>query len=77
MFSVQLGNHHPINLGLVIVDMQNGFVNPQGSYGKLGMNISNYLSIIPRVRELIDFCRNAGIPIFYTEAVREATGIDL
>jgi ureidoacrylate peracid hydrolase len=76
MFSVQLGNR-PTNIGLVVVDMQNGFVNPQGSYGKLGMNISNYLSIIPRVRQLIDFCRNVGIPIFYTEAVREASGVDL
>lgn len=41
------------------------------------MNISNYLSIVPRVRQLIDFCRKVGIPIFYTEAVREASGIDL
>lgn len=76
MFSKQLGKRY-VNLALVVVDMQNGFVSPEGSYGKLGMNISHYRSIIPKIRELIDYCRNVGIPIFYTEAVREASGIDL
>ena len=76
MFSKQLGKRY-VNLALVVVDMQNGFVSPEGSYGKLGMNISHYRSIIPKIRELIDYCRKVGIPIFYTEAVREASGIDL
>jgi ureidoacrylate peracid hydrolase len=76
MFSKQLGKRN-VNIALVVVDMQNGFVSPEGSYGKLGMNISHYRSIIPKIRELIDYCRKVGIPIFYTEAVREASGIDL
>ena len=33
--------------------------------------------IIPAVQELLSFCRSKNIPIFYTEAVREASGIDL
>jgi ureidoacrylate peracid hydrolase len=76
MFSKQLGKRN-VNIALVVVDMQNGFVSPEGSYAKLGMNISHYCSIIPKIRELIDYCRKVGIPIFYTEAVREASGIDL
>ena len=76
MFAKQLGKR-TVNIALVVVDMQNGFVSPEGSYGKLGMNLSYYRSIIPKVRELIDYCRKVGIPIFYTEAVREASGIDL
>ena len=76
MFAKQLGKR-TVNIALVVVDMQNGFVSPEGSYGKLGMNISHYRSIIPKIRELIDYCRKVGIPIFYTEAVREASGIDL
>ena len=76
MFSKQLGKRN-VNIALAVVDMQNGFVSPEGSYGKLGMNISHYRSIIPKIRELIDYCRKVGIPIFYTEAVREASGIDL
>lgn len=65
------------NFGLVVVDMQNGFVGKGGSYDHLGMNIQEYQRIIPKVKELIDFCRTKKIPIFYTEAVREASGIDL
>ncbi|MGA7692952.1 MAG: isochorismatase family cysteine hydrolase [Nitrososphaeraceae archaeon] len=76
MFAKQLGKR-TVNIALVVVDMQNGFVSPEGSYGKLGMNLSHYRSIIPKIRELIDYCRKVGIPIFYTEAVREASGIDL
>jgi ureidoacrylate peracid hydrolase len=64
-------------LGLIVVDMQNGFVAKGGSYDRLGMNTPLYREIIPRVRNLIVFCRKEDIPIFYTEAVRERSGIDL
>jgi ureidoacrylate peracid hydrolase len=57
--------------------MQNGFVSKGGSYDKLGMHTSNYREIIPRLKELIEFCRSKEIPIFYTEAVKEASGIDV
>lgn len=48
-----------------------------GSYDSLGMNIANYRKVIPKILQLINLCRNAGIPIFYTQAVREQSGIDL
>jgi len=57
--------------------MQNGFVSKGGSYDRLGMNTPNYREIIPKLNDLIEFCRTMEIPIFYTEAVREASGIDL
>jgi ureidoacrylate peracid hydrolase len=57
--------------------MQNGFVSNNGSYDKLGMNIENYQKVIPKIKELINFCRKENIAIFYTEAVREPSGIDL
>jgi ureidoacrylate peracid hydrolase len=62
---------------LVVVDMQNGFVSKNGSYDKLGMNTSNYREIIPKLKELIEFCRSMEIPVFYTEAVKEASGVDV
>lgn len=77
MFEVNLGGASKINLGLVVVDMQNGFVAKNGSYDKLGMNTPLYREIIPKVRELIDLCKSLDIPVFYTESVREASGIDL
>jgi ureidoacrylate peracid hydrolase len=77
MFEVNLGGASKINLGLVVVDMQNGFVAKNGSYDKLGMNTPLYREIIPKVRELIDLCKSLDMPVFYTESVREASGIDL
>ena len=76
MLQVKIGRN-VVNFGLIVVDMQNGFVSSEGSYGKLGMNIKNYQKVIPKIKELINFCRNEKIPIFYTEAIREPSGIDL
>jgi len=76
MLEVKIGRSI-VNFGLIVVDMQNGFVSKDGSYDKLGMNIENYQKVIPKIKDLIDFCREENIPIFYTEAVREPSGIDL
>ncbi len=76
MLQVKLGRN-VVNFGLIVVDMQNGFVSNGGSYDRLGMNIENYQKVIPKIKELINFCRKEDIPIFYTEAVREPSGIDL
>lgn len=76
MFSFNVGNRD-IKIALLVIDMQNGFVSKGGSYDKLGMNTPNYRKIIPKIKDLISFCREMEIPIFYTEAVREPTGIDL
>jgi ureidoacrylate peracid hydrolase len=41
------------------------------------MKISNYQDIIPKLKELISICRKHNVPVFYTQAVRESSGIDL
>jgi ureidoacrylate peracid hydrolase len=66
-----------ISMGLIVVDMQNGFVAKGGSYDKLGMNTPLYREIIPRVRDLISLCKYYSMPVLYTESVREASGVDL
>jgi ureidoacrylate peracid hydrolase len=76
MLQVQVGNT-ALNFGLLVIDMQNGFVSKGGSYDKLSMNIQDYRKIIPTMQNLISFCRSESIPIFYTQAVRERSGIDL
>lgn len=76
MFTIQTSNH-TLRPALLIIDVQNGFVSKGGSYDKLGMDTSNYRAVVPKMRELINLCREVGIPIFYTEAVREPSGIDL
>jgi ureidoacrylate peracid hydrolase len=76
MLQIQAGKS-VLNFGLIVVDMQNGFVSKGGSYDKLGMSIANYQRVVPAIKQLIDFCRTLRIPVFYTEAVREPSGIDL
>lgn len=76
MFEVQLGKY-AFNFGLLVVDMQNGFVSKGGSYDQLGMNTEEYRKIVPKTKELLDFCRANLIPVFFTEAIREPSGIDL
>ena len=68
---------YDINPALIVIDVQNGFVSRGGSYDLLGMNILPYQELIPRIRQLIKTCRIAKIPIFYTQAIREPSGIDL
>ncbi|MEE8133283.1 MAG: cysteine hydrolase [Nitrososphaerales archaeon] len=68
---------YKINPALLLIDMQNGFCGKGGSYDKLGIDISHYQKIIPNIKTAIRMCRKVRIPIFYTEAVREASGIDL
>ena len=70
MFQATFPSGRKVVPALIVVDMQNGFVSKGGSYDKLGMNTSNYREIIPRLKELIEFCRSKEIPIFYTEAVK-------
>jgi ureidoacrylate peracid hydrolase len=66
-----------INPALLVIDVQNGFISKGGSYDLLGMETSHYRDVIPKIRDLINLCKNVRIPIFYTQAVRESSGIDL
>jgi|SRR6266480_3349284 ureidoacrylate peracid hydrolase len=68
---------YEINPALIVIDVQNGFVSKGGSYDLLGIETSHYREAVPKIRDLIIICRNAGIPVFYTQAVRESSGIDL
>ena len=70
-------NDFTINPALLVIDVQNGFVSKGGSYDLLGMETSNYREVIPKICDLIILCKNFSIPIFYTQAVRESSGIDL
>jgi ureidoacrylate peracid hydrolase len=68
---------YTVNPALIVIDVQNGFASKGGSYDILGMNILPYNDVIPRISHLISICRSAKIPIFYTQAIREPSGIDL
>jgi ureidoacrylate peracid hydrolase len=66
---------------LLVIDMQNGFCMTGGSYEKYGCSIGadfeSYRQIIPNIARVIAACRELKIPVFYTQQVREASGLDL
>ena len=69
--------NYEVTPALLVIDMQNGFAAEGGSYDDLGIEISIYRQIIDKIRYLINTCTRLKIPIFYTQAVREPSGIDL
>ena len=52
----------PSSAALLVVDMQNGFLHPEGALGRDGAPVEPMWEIVPRVAELHRLCRQMGIP---------------
>lgn len=69
---------HP---ALLVIDMQNGYCTSGGSYEKYGCNIGadleGYRQIVQNIARLVATSHELKIPVFYTQQVREQSGIDL
>lgn len=52
---------------LFVCDMQNGFIKPRGSIGKLGLPSDRTPAVIPPIQELVATFRAAGAPIIYSQ----------
>lgn len=61
---------------LLVVDMQNGFCAPGGTFDKFGFDIRPYRQIIPALGRMVQAMRALGVPIYYSKAVREVSGLD-
>lgn len=57
---------------MIVVDMQNAFLNDEGSMNKGGMDITELKKTVLPVRRLIDGCRSADVPIIFTRYVLRA-----
>jgi nicotinamidase-related amidase len=57
----------PRHTALVVVDMQRDFCIPGGAFDKLGVDISMYPPMIPRLARLIDGARASGVPVIYIQ----------
>ena len=56
----------PKETALLVVDMQNGFCDPQGAMARAGLNYQQQNLIIPEVKELVKTCREAGIRVLWS-----------
>ena len=54
---------------LLVVDMQNGFLDPAGSMARMGMPHENLQSAIGGCERLVAGARAAGIPVIFTRYV--------
>lgn len=61
---------------LVVIDMQNGFCHPEGSFAQLGLDIEATNRAIEGCRRLIEAAREAGVPIIYTRYVYRPDYLD-
>lgn len=54
---------------LLVIDMQNAYCHPNGSFSKLGLDISPLRAVIPSCRQLIDAAHYGKVPIIYIKYV--------
>jgi ureidoacrylate peracid hydrolase len=54
------------NSALVIVDMQNGFCHPDGSFSKLTLPVSRHTAIVPAISLLRAWSHSRNIPVIFT-----------
>lgn len=60
---------HP---ALLIIDMQNGFCSPSGSFSKIGIPTSRQAGAIAPIAWLASLCRNHHVPVLYTQTAFNA-----
>jgi nicotinamidase-related amidase len=57
----------PAHSALVVVDMQRDFCQTGGAFDRLGVDISMYPPVIPRIAKLLAGARDAGVQIIYIQ----------
>ena len=50
---------------LLVVDIQNDYIHPEGATGRSGRDTSAAVAMMPRLHRLIDAARRAGAPVFF------------
>jgi ureidoacrylate peracid hydrolase len=55
----------PTRAALIVVDVQNDFVSPEGSAGKRGEDVTAAMAMVPNLLRLIDEGRHVGLTIVY------------
>ncbi|QEC47280.1 cysteine hydrolase [Baekduia soli] len=64
----------PGHTALVLIDLQNDFLHPEGWYATSGVDISHMRRVIEPTRELVAAARAAGVPVVWTRhGFREET----
>jgi nicotinamidase-related amidase len=57
----------PGHAALVLVDMQRDFLDPDGAFGRLGVDLGMYPAMRPRLAALLAAGREAELPVFHIQ----------
>jgi ureidoacrylate peracid hydrolase len=61
---------------LLVIDMQNGFCHPEGSFASLDLDVSMCNAAIGGCAHLVEAARGAGVPVIFTRYVYRADYAD-
>ena len=68
----------PAHAALVVVDVQNDFCHDEGAFARMGRDLEPVRGMVPRLAELIDTARAAGVPVLFTQYMtNESTESDV
>ncbi len=59
----------PKKTALIVVDMQNGFCSPKGSFARKGVDVSQMTIIAPKLVKFIEHLKQKGLFIIYTKQI--------
>lgn len=71
-----VGALDPGSTALVVVDAQVAFASEESPIAARGVDLSGPVETLPRVVDLVESAREAGLPIAYTRSVRRADDRD-
>ena len=57
----------PAHTAVVVVDMQHDFVSPDGAFAQLGIDVSAYVELRPRLSALLAVARAAGVLVIHLQ----------
>jgi ureidoacrylate peracid hydrolase len=57
---------------LLVIDMQNGFCHPEGSFANLGLDVSMCNAAIAPISTLVEKAHDAGVPVIFTRYMYRA-----
>jgi nicotinamidase-related amidase len=57
----------PAHTVLLLIDMQRDFVDPEGAFGKLGIDLSMYRQSVPRLARLLGDARRASVLVIHVQ----------
>jgi nicotinamidase-related amidase len=56
-----------VHTALVVIDMQRDFVDPEGLFGQMGVDLSMYASMRPRLAALLTSARENGVRVIHLQ----------